>query len=149
MRTASEPVVTLGLHEGNLAAAALVVDGELRAACAEERLTRKKNQAGIPVRAVRTVLATEGLTIDDVDLIAVSTKDGIMPTVHDARTSQATWRFYDAYAVCVTLLASIERRWPASRALTLPSDAARRLGRCSSAPARLPSWPRPEPMPSG
>ena len=125
----STPIVTLGIHDGMVAAAALVVDGELRAACAEERLTRKKNQAGIPLHAVETVLATENLTIEDVDQIAVSTHDGVMPTVDDVRASPTAWRLYDAYGAAVSLLGSIERRWPASRALTLPSDVARRLGR--------------------
>ena len=129
MTAARKPIVTLGIHDGMVAAAALVVDGELRAACAEERLTRKKNQAGIPVHAAETVLATEGVRIDDVDLIAISTEDGIMPTVDDVPTARTTWRFYDAYGAAWNLLASIERRWPGSRALTLPSDAARRLGR--------------------
>jgi len=96
---------------------------------AEERRTRKKNQAGIPLHAVETVLATESLTIEDVDQIAVSTRDGVMPTVDEVRASPTTWRLYDAYGAAVSLLASIERRWPASRALTLPSDVARRLGR--------------------
>ena len=129
MTAAREPLVTLGIHDGMVAAAALVVDGELRAACAEERLTRSKNQAGIPLHAVETVLATASLTIDDVDLIAISTRDGVMPTVDDVRASPTAWRFYDAYGAAVSLLGSIERRWPTSRALTLPSDAARRLGR--------------------
>lgn len=125
----SEPIVTLGIHDGNLAAAALVVDGELRAACAEERLTRKKNQAGIPLHAVQAVLAAEGFTIDEVDVIAISSHDGVMPTVNDMRASPTTWWMYDAYGAVGSLLAAIERRWPASRALTLPTDIARRLGR--------------------
>ena len=128
-RMTSKPIVTLGIHDGMVAAAAIVVDGELRAACAEERLTRKKNQAGIPLHAVETVLATEDLTINDVDQIAISTQDGIMPTVDDVPASQTTRRLYDVYGAGWSLLASIERHWPASRALTLPSDAARRLGR--------------------
>ena len=128
-RMTSKPIVTLGIHDGMVAAAAIVVDGELRAACAEERLTRKKNQAGIPLHAVEAVLATEDLTINDVDQIAISTQDGIMPTVDDVPASQTTRRFYDVYGAGWSLLASIERHWPASRALTLPSDAARRLGR--------------------
>ena len=124
-----KPTVTLGIHEGLMAAAALVVDGELRAACAEERLTRQKNQSGIPLRAIETVLATEGLTIDDVDVIAPSTQDAIIPTIGNVPTSGATERFFDAYGLGGNLLASLERRWPASRALTAPSDIARRLGR--------------------
>jgi carbamoyltransferase len=124
-----KPTVTLGIHDGLMAAAALVVDGQLRAACAEERLTRQKNQSGIPLRAIETVLATEGLSIDDVDVIAPSTRDAIIPTIDDMPTSQTTGRFFDAYGLGGSLLASIERRWPATRALTVPSDFARRLGR--------------------
>ena len=125
----TKPIVTLGIHEGLMAAAALVVDGELRAACAEERLTRHKNQSGIPLRAIDSVLATAGLSIDDVNVIAPSTQDAIIPTIGDVPTSGATERFFDVYGLGGRLLASIERHWPASRALTAPSDFARRLGR--------------------
>ena len=124
-----EAIITLGINDAAMASAALVVDGELRAACAEERLTREKNQAGIPIHAVETVLEVGGCTIDDVDLIAVSSLDGIVPTIHGVPSSQTTRRVIDAYSAGHSVLASIERRWPASRALRLPSDAARRLGR--------------------
>lgn len=50
-------------------AAALVVDGQLVAAVAEERLTRVKHQGGIPRRAAEYCLQTAGLTRDDVDHI--------------------------------------------------------------------------------
>ncbi|NIA15130.1 MAG: carbamoyltransferase [Nitrospiraceae bacterium] len=48
-------------------AAALVCDGKLVAAVAEERLTRVKHQGGVPREAVRYCLDTAGLTPDDVD----------------------------------------------------------------------------------
>ena len=40
-------------------AAALVVDGEVRAAVQEERLTRIKHHAGFPYRAIETCLDNE------------------------------------------------------------------------------------------
>ena len=49
------------------AAAALVIDGEIVAAAQEERFTRAKHDASIPVEAARSCLAQAGLTIDDVD----------------------------------------------------------------------------------
>ena len=125
----NKPIVTLGINDAATASAALVVDGELRATCAEERLTRKKNQLGIPIRAVETVLGMEGITINDVDRIALSSLDGIAPTIDGRPTSPTVQRFFDAYGAGVSVLATIERRWPASRAVTLPSDVARRLGR--------------------
>ncbi len=126
----SKPIVTLGVNDAAVAAAALVVDGELRAACAEERLTRQKNQLGIPRRAIEAVLESEGLTIHDVDWVAVSSVGGLVPTMHGTATSQLTQGLFNVYDAVLHFLAWIERRWPASRAFTLPSDlAARWLGR--------------------
>lgn len=50
-------------------AAALVVDGELIAAVAEERLSRVKHQGGVPRRAVQYCLDAAGLSLDDIDHI--------------------------------------------------------------------------------
>jgi len=50
-------------------AAALVRDGALVAAAAEERFTRVKHQGGAPRNAVAYCLETAGLTADDVDHI--------------------------------------------------------------------------------
>lgn len=49
------------------AAAALVVDGEVVAAAQEERFSRIKNDASLPVQAARFCLETAGISIDDVD----------------------------------------------------------------------------------
>ena len=49
------------------AAAALVVDGEVVAAAQEERFSRIKNDASLPVEAARFCLETAGITIADVD----------------------------------------------------------------------------------
>jgi carbamoyltransferase len=51
-------------------AAALLVDGQLIAACEEERLSRVKHHAGLPVRAVRACLDQAGLDIAGVDAVA-------------------------------------------------------------------------------
>jgi carbamoyltransferase len=49
------------------AAAALVVDGEIVAAAQEERFSRIKNDASLPVEAARFCLETAGISIADVD----------------------------------------------------------------------------------
>ncbi len=64
--------VILGInafHAG--AAAAVVVDGEIIAAIAEERLNRVKYYARFPKLAVAKCLAMAGLTLADVDHVAV------------------------------------------------------------------------------
>lgn len=50
-------------------AAALLVDGEIRAAAQEERFTRKKHDSGFPAEAVRYCLKANGLSIADVDAV--------------------------------------------------------------------------------
>jgi carbamoyltransferase len=49
------------------AAAALVVDGEVVAAAQEERWSRIKHDAALPVQAARSCLAQAGLRMEDVD----------------------------------------------------------------------------------
>lgn len=51
-------------------AAALLVDGELVAAAQEERFSRVKNDAAIPLSAFRFCLDQAGLNIDDIDALA-------------------------------------------------------------------------------
>src|SRR5688572_23704835 len=51
------------------ATAALVVDGQLTKIVMEERLTRRKHQAGFPTRSLRTALAETGVRPADIDRV--------------------------------------------------------------------------------
>ena len=53
------------------ASAALVCDGKLVAAVEEERLNRVKYAAGFPVKAIRYCLKAAGITLDQVDHLAI------------------------------------------------------------------------------
>lgn len=62
---------TLGLSYGfHDATAALVRDGQLIAAAAEERFTRQKHDDAFPKRAAEYCLATAGITVQDLTKIA-------------------------------------------------------------------------------
>lgn len=73
----------LGLNLGHDRSACLVVDGEIRSAIAEERLSRRKhdlplNSAGerynhLPERAVEYCLSAVGLDVADLDVVVAST----------------------------------------------------------------------------
>jgi carbamoyltransferase len=65
-------MVILGInaYHGD-ASAAIVVDGALVAAAEEERFTRIKHTAGFPAHAVRYCLQAAGVTIREVDHIAI------------------------------------------------------------------------------
>src|SRR5437879_8048623 len=60
--------ITFGFHES---AACLVQDGKLVFACAEERLSRKKQDSSFPVRAIQAALDSGGLKPSDVDHVAI------------------------------------------------------------------------------
>lgn len=66
-------MVILGLNCSHNATACLLIDGHIIAAISEERLTRVKNQTGIPLKAITEVLKIGNLTINDVDYVALNT----------------------------------------------------------------------------
>lgn len=64
-------ILGLNAHHAD-AAACLIVDGRVVAAVEEERFTRVKHWAGVPVRAARFCLEWAGLDADRLDVIAVN-----------------------------------------------------------------------------
>ena len=70
-------VLILGLNAYHAdASAALLADGQVVAAVEEERLTRIKHCAGLPVRAAVACLAIAGADARDLDAIAVNRRPG-------------------------------------------------------------------------
>jgi len=61
----------LGLATMGASAAAIVENGHVVAAIEEERLTRLKNDGGFPHRAIDCVLQSAGVTLSDIDAVAV------------------------------------------------------------------------------
>lgn len=62
----------VGIHDGHNASAALLREGQLVAAVQEERITRLKNQGGMPYRAIDAILRQGNLERTDVDVFAVA-----------------------------------------------------------------------------
>ncbi len=66
-------MIVLGVHyETHDTGAALVRDGEIVAAIAEERLSRAKHDKSAPVRSIRACLEMAGIGARDVDVLALS-----------------------------------------------------------------------------
>src|SRR5438093_13214123 len=63
-------ILGINAHHGN-ACAAIVCDGQLIAAVEEERFNRVKYAAGFPAQAIRYCLKEAGLTLSDIDHVAV------------------------------------------------------------------------------
>lgn len=76
-------MVILGIspiaHES---AAALVVDGQIIAAAAEERFTRKKGAGGFPEESIAFLLSHAGISVKDIDAVALPW----LPTWAERRT---------------------------------------------------------------
>ena len=64
----------LGLHKGHDSSAAIVVNGEIVADVAEERFSRVKHHAGLPFQSVGYCLKAAGLTMEDIDVVAIASK---------------------------------------------------------------------------
>jgi carbamoyltransferase len=56
--------------QGQDSSAALLIDGEVVAAGAEERFDRQKHSAAFPIGAIRYCLEEAGIGVDDLDLVA-------------------------------------------------------------------------------
>ena len=66
-------MLTLGIHDGHNATAALMQDGQLLAAVSEEKMTYKKNDMGFPQNAINECLKITGVKPEKIDLVAFST----------------------------------------------------------------------------
>jgi len=88
-------MIILGLHDGHDAGAALVVDGRLVAAVAEERFTRRKHEATYPEQSIKWCLRHAGLTPADVDRVAMGSIH-IPPRYYYLRR-EATFSIEDFY----------------------------------------------------
>src|SRR5271169_2611442 len=63
-------ILGINAYHGN-ASAALVSDGKLIAAVEEERFNRVKYASGFPAAAIRYCLKEAGITLSDIDHVAV------------------------------------------------------------------------------
>jgi carbamoyltransferase len=70
------------LHDG---AAVVIRDGEVLAAIEEERLNRIKHSNCFPLRAIRQALSLSGLTLDEVDRIAVNVTKNTLEQVEQRK----------------------------------------------------------------
>jgi len=65
-------LIVLGICDSHEGHACVVKDGVLLGAIAEERLSRLKSDMGYPRRAIDSVLATAGISPEEIDLVAMA-----------------------------------------------------------------------------
>ena len=87
-------MIILGIHDGHNASAALVKDGKLICALAEERFSRIKNHFGYPGKAIAAILDYAGLNKGDIDSVAMSSKNIKPAYFYVSRNSQLAVKDY-------------------------------------------------------
>ena len=65
-------MIVLGINNMHDASAAIVMDGKVVAAAEEERFSRYKHHVGFPASAMRYCLDEAGITVKDLDAVALS-----------------------------------------------------------------------------
>lgn len=104
----------------HISSAALVEDGQVRAAVAEERFTRSKHTRAFPTRAVEYCLSTVPDGLNGVDRIAVSTNPAIDLSVPDGRyAGRARWHPEGLYAIPNNLAALLDEPYQGSTSQVL------------------------------
>jgi carbamoyltransferase len=67
-------MIVLGIIDSKPSSAAILKDGQILSAIAEERLCRMKMASGMPRQAIRQVMIDSGISAKDIDIVAVSQK---------------------------------------------------------------------------
>ena len=65
-------MIVLGIIDSKPSSAAILKDGEILSAIAEERLCRMKMASGMPRQAIHHVMADSGIAAKDLDVVAVA-----------------------------------------------------------------------------
>jgi len=65
-------MIVLGIIDSKPSSAAILKDGQILSAIAEERLCRMKMASGMPRQAIKQVMADAGISAKDIDVVAVS-----------------------------------------------------------------------------
>ena len=82
-------MIILGLIDSKPSAAAVMIDGKIVAAIAEERLCRKKMATGMPRQAITQVMAEAGISAKDIDLVSVA--ETVHPGFHAEPVAWSGW----------------------------------------------------------
>ena len=71
-------MIVLGVHDAIDSGASIVKDGKIMAAVGEERVIRSKLAYGFPREAINTVMKIAGVKPEDIDIVAVATKNNLL-----------------------------------------------------------------------
>ncbi len=68
-------MIILGIHDGHNSTAAILKNGKVIVCVSEERFSRVKNEVGHPTKAIEFVLSESNTTPEQIDVVALCTKE--------------------------------------------------------------------------
>src|SRR5262245_44448002 len=98
------------IRQGLDSAAALLCDGEIVGAAAEERFTGEKQTGAFPVQAIHYCLAERGLAMDQIDALVHSFD--YAPYEKAWRMESSSAEMYEAVLSRAALLRDVKRHFP-------------------------------------
>ena len=87
-------MIILGVNDGHNSSACLIIDGKLKCAIAEERLSREKNHFGYPKKSIDFILKYCNISTKDIDRVAMSSKHFIPAYYYVKRNSKLSIQDY-------------------------------------------------------
>ena len=70
----SNDIIVLGITDGHNAGACILRNGKIEYAISEERISRKKNEAGYPKLAIEKILELSNVKVEEINSIALAGK---------------------------------------------------------------------------
>jgi carbamoyltransferase len=111
-------MIVLGIIDSKPSAAAIVHDGRILAAIAEERFCRMKLASGLPRESIAAVIAEAGVAVSDIDQVAVAQRVSVFEPEpipwsgwFDGQESLKTYRFDTLSAQLAPLVGRVPLTW--------------------------------------
>jgi len=127
MAVSTRRIYVLGINDGIVATACLLCDGAVVACASEERFSRRKNHAGLPVRAIQYCLQAGGIDPGALDLVALAT--ATMPPFFLDNGASAQRRRFNAMVAVDRWLIERHHPWATRVERMLYDQLAPRAGR--------------------
>ena len=110
-------MIVLGINNSHLSTAAILKNGKVVACISEERLSRVKNQSGLPVKAVREVLKIAQIKPSQIDYVVFGFKDPQINTGYSVYSSHSNLANFSISSLIWQIKESILAVVPVSRYL--------------------------------
>ena len=90
-------MVTLGIHDGHTATAAIAKNGKIISCISEERILRNKEVGGFPIEAIKKCIEISNVDPSEIKAVGIATKGE--PTLHSSYNKPSIFKEFLVYLV--------------------------------------------------